>query len=101
MENNKWEKKWNSIIGNEEVVFSYILARNFRFEILLDLLPERGTFFEKQDVSFTLEIKKISDEEYMKAKFLFKNLRMRNLSVFNDLYNYQDICILIEIFEIY
>ena len=37
----------------------------------------------------------------MKAKFLLKNLGMENLSDFNDLYTYQDLCILLETFEIY
>ena len=61
--------------------------------------PEDGIFFTKYEFFSTLKDQAVDDEAYENAKKLYILLRMRNLSDLNDLYNVQDVIILLEIIE--
>ena len=61
--------------------------------------PEDGIFFSKDEFFSSLKGKEIDEEPYENAKQLFIILKMRNLSDLNDLYNVQDVIILLEIIE--
>ena len=64
----------------------------------LNIISENGGFFLK--IEFFSELKKlISDKEYEDAKFLFNTLKVRNISDMNDVYDFQGVIILCEIFE--
>ena len=65
----------------------------------LSIKPEDGIFFSKDEFFSTLKGKNVDDESYENAKKLFVLLNMRNLSSLNDLYNAQDVIILLEIIE--
>ena len=65
----------------------------------LSIKPEDGIFFSKDEFFSTLKGKNVDDESYENAKKLFILLKMRNLSDLNDLYNAQDVIILLEIIE--
>ena len=65
----------------------------------LSIKPEDGIFFSKDEFFSTLKGKNVDDESYENAKKLFVLLKMRNLSDLNDLYNAQDVIILLEIIE--
>ena len=65
----------------------------------LSIKLEDGIFFTKDEFFSTLKSKNVDDESYENAKKLFILLKMRNLSDLNDLYNAQDIIILLEIIE--
>ena len=66
---------------------------------LLSIKPEDGIFFSKDEFFSTLKGKNVDDESYENAEKLFLLLKMRNLSDLNDLYNAQDVIILLEIIE--
>ena len=61
--------------------------------------PENGIFFSKDEFFSSIKNKEIDEESYENAKKLFIILKMRNLSDLNDLYNVQDVIILLEIIE--
>ena len=61
--------------------------------------PENGIFFTKDEFFSTLKDQEVDNESYENAKKLFVLLQMRNLSDLNDLYNVQDVIILLEIIE--
>ena len=61
--------------------------------------PEDGIFFSKDEFFCSLKNKMVDDESYENAKQLFIILKMRDLSDLNDLYNAQDVIILLEIIE--
>ena len=65
----------------------------------LSIKPEDGIFFSKDKFFSTLKGKNVDDDCYENAKNVFILLKMRNLSDLNDLYNAQDIIILLEIIE--
>ena len=65
----------------------------------LSIKPEDGIFFSKDEFFSTLKGKNVNDESYQNAKNLFILLKMRSLSDVNDLYNGQDVIILLEIIE--
>ena len=65
----------------------------------LSIKPEDGIFFSKDEFFSTLKGKNVDDESYENAKNLFMLLKMRNLSDLNDLYNAQDVIILLKIIE--
>ena len=67
----------------------------------LDSTPESGIFFEKREFYSELKQKFVSDEEYKNSFYLYKTLKMRNISDMNDLYNAQDVTLLYEIIENY
>ena len=66
---------------------------------LSTIKPENGIFFTKDEFFSTLKDQEVDNESYENAKKLFMLLQMRNLSDLNDLYNVQDVIILLEIIE--
>ena len=66
----------------------------------LDIKPEDGIFFSKDEFFSTLKGKKVDEDCYKNVKTLYVLLKMRNLSDLNDLYNAQDVIILLEMMEI-
>ena len=56
-------------------------------------------FFSKDEFFSTLKGKNVDNDCYENAKKLFILLKMRDLSDLNDLYNAQDVIILLEIIE--
>ena len=65
----------------------------------LSIKPEDGIFFTKDEFFSTLKDEEVDNESYENAKKLFILLQMRNLSDLNDIYNVQDVIILLEIIE--
>ena len=64
----------------------------------LDLVPEKD-FFEESEFYSSLKQKAVTKTDYESSKYLFENLKMRNLSDMNDLYNMQDVILLLQIIE--
>ena len=56
-------------------------------------------FFTKDEFFSTLKGKGVDNESYENSKQLFILLKMRNLSDLNDLYNAQDVILLLEMME--
>ena len=65
----------------------------------LSVKPKNGIFFSKDEFFSTLKDEVVDNESYENARKLFILLQMRNLSDLNDLYNVQDVIILLEIIE--
>ena len=65
----------------------------------LEITPEDGIFFSKDEFFSTLKGNMVDDESYENSKKLYILLKMRNLSDLNDLYNAQDVIILLEMME--
>ena len=64
----------------------------------LDIKPV-GEFYDKTKFFSELKMKWFDDEDYAHSQYLFKTLKMRNLSDMNDLYNFQDVALLCELVE--
>ena len=65
----------------------------------LSVKPENGVFFSKDEFYSTLKGESVDEMSFQNAKTLFLSLKMRDLSDLNDLYNAQDVIILLEIIE--
>ena len=65
----------------------------------LSIKPEDGIFFTKDEFFSSLKDESVDEISYNNAKILFLTLKMRDLSDLNDLYNAQDVIILLEIIE--
>ena len=65
----------------------------------LSVKPENGIFFSKDEFYSSLKDEPVDEISYQNAKTLFLTLKMRDLSDLNDLYNAQDVIILLEIIE--
>ena len=65
----------------------------------LQITPEDGIFFSKDEFFSTLKGNMVDDESYENSKKLYILLKMRNLSDLNDLHNAQDVIILLEMME--
>ena len=63
------------------------------------LTPDNEEFWYKTEFFSDLKLQAVDDDSYENSKFLYKNLKMRNLGDLNDLYNVQDVVILCEILE--
>ena len=63
----------------------------------LSCKPEHGIFFSKDEFFNSLKGKAVDNDCYENVKQLFIILKMRDLSDLNDLYNAQDVIILLEI----
>ena len=89
-------EKFLDIVASGKGVISYekIISLNG-----LDLKPEDRNFFEKNEFFSELKNTALLDEDYENSKYLYQNLKMRNLSDMNDLYNFQDVTLLCEIVE--
>ena len=85
------------IIASGKVVIPYEKIETI--ESLSFVKPEDGIFFSKDEFFSSLKGKEIDEESNENAKQLFIILKMRNLSDLNDLYNLQDVIILLEIIE--
>ena len=53
----------------------------------LDIKPV-GEFYDKAQFFSELKMKRVDDKDYAHSQYLFKTLKMRNLSDMNDLYNF-------------
>ena len=84
------------IIANGKGVIAYEKIESIDS---LGITPEDGIFFSKDEFSSALKGLAVDDEAYENSKKLFILLRMRNLSNLNDLYNAQDIILLLEMIE--
>ena len=62
-------------------------------------LPRMVSFFSKDEFFSTLKGQAVDSEAYENSKKLFILLKMRNLSDLNDLYNVQDVILLLEMIE--
>ena len=65
----------------------------------LSITPENGVFFTRDEFYSSLKDEPVDEISYLNAKTLFLTLKMRDLSDLNDLYNAQDVIILLEIIE--
>ena len=65
----------------------------------LSAKPENGVFFTRDEFFSSLKGESVDEISYQNAMTLFLTLKMRNLSDLNDLYNAQDVIILLEIIE--
>ena len=62
------------------------------------LKPDKE-FWEKTEFFSKLKLSADDYESYENSKYLYHNLKMRNLGNLNDLYNTQDVILLCEIIE--
>ena len=65
----------------------------------LSATPENGDFWNIETFYSKLREEQMSQKEWEGCRKLFKVLKMRNLSDFNDIYNIQDVFILGVILE--
>ena len=65
----------------------------------LRTVPKDGIFHSRDEFFSTLKGSAVDEESYENAKKLFILLRMRKLSDLNDLYNVQDVILLLEMME--
>ena len=65
----------------------------------LNIKPENGIFFFEGEFYSLLKGKAVGDEEHDNSKVIYMLLKMRDLSDLNDLYNAQDVILLLEIME--
>ena len=61
--------------------------------------PENGVFFTPDEFFSSLKGESVDQTSYENSKTLYLTLKMRDLSDLNDLYNAQDVIILLEIIE--
>ena len=73
------------------------------YEIIIDMnsfiLKPDKEFWEKTEFFSKLKLSAVDYESYENSKYLYHNLKMRNLGDLNDLYNTQDVILLCEIIE--
>ena len=89
---NQKNKVIEIIIGGKGI----ILYEKIESIDSLDVTPEDGIFFPKGEFFSTLTGKMLDDESYENSKKLYILLKMRNLSNLNDLYDVQDVIILLD-----
>ena len=102
-----FSKVWSSLTQKQREVVLEIIVNGkgvIPFEKInsidsLGITPEDGIFFSKDDFFSTLKGQAIDNEAYENSKKLFILLKMRNLSDLNDLYNVQDVILLLEMIE--
>ena len=63
----------------------------------LNLKPENGIMFSKDQLFSRLKGKAVDGNEYANSETLYTLLKMRDLSYLNDFYNAQDVILLLEI----
>ena len=95
-------------LGEENIEFAleYLSSGKgcFPYEVVtgfdsLSATPENGDFWNIETFYSRLRDEGISQKEWEGCRKLFKVLKMRNLSDFNDIYNIQDVFILGVILE--
>lgn len=76
--------KNTNIVSFGKGVFSYQKFRDFNS---LDLILENDIFFNKSVFYSELKQENIADEQYENSKYLSLIMKVRSLSILNDLYN--------------
>ena len=73
------------------------------YEIIVDMesffIQPDKEFWGKTEFFSELKLSAVNDENYKNSKYLYQTLKMKNLGDLNDLYNTQDVILLIEIIE--
>ena len=100
-------KAWSSLTQKQREVVLEIIVNGkgvIPYEKInsidsLGITPEDGIFFSKDEFFITLKGQAVDSEAYENSKKLFLLLKMRNLSDLNDLYNEQDVILLLEMTE--
>ena len=90
------KKKVIDIIVSGKGIIPYEKVETINF---LSSKPENGVFYTKDEFFSSLKGESVDEISYQNAKSLFSVLKMRDLSDLNDLYNAQDVIILLEIIE--
>ena len=92
---SKIKNKISDIIADGKGIIPY--------EIIVDmnslLLTPNKEFWEKTEFLSELKLQAVDKESYENSKYLYSNLKMRNLGDLNGLYNTQDVILLCEIIE--
>ena len=104
---NYFTKVWEELTENQRKILLEIIVSSkgvIPYEKInslesLDITPEDGIFFSKDEFFSNLKGEAVHDKAYENSKNLYILLRMRNLSDLNDLYNAQDVILLLEIIE--
>ena len=102
-----FSKVWKESSSNQKNIVIEIIIRGkgiIPYEKIesissLQITPQDGIFFSEDEFFSTLKGKMVDDESYENSKKLYILLKMRNLSDLNDLYNAQDVIILLEMME--
>ena len=63
------------------------------------LTPENEFWGKKTEFFSELKESAVNDNDYENSKYLYQTLKIRNLSIMNDLYNAQHVILLCEITE--
>ena len=97
---------WPFITSNIQNKILNIIAEGkgvILYEIVVDMdsfsLKPDKEFWEKTEFFSELKLSAVDDESYENSKYLYHNLKMRNLGDLNDLHNTQDVILLCEIIE--
>ena len=91
----KIKEKILVIIANGKGIIPYEFTVNMES---LFSTPDKE-FWEKTEFFSELKLQAVDNESYKNSKYLYLNLKMRNLGDLNDLYNTQDVILLCEIIE--
>ena len=97
---------WPFIASNIQNKILNILAKGkgvILYKIVVDMdsfsLKPGKEFWEKTEFFSELKLSAVDDESYENSKYLYHNLKMRNVGDLNDLHNTQDVISLCEIVE--
>ena len=102
-----FSKVWKELTDNQKNIVLEIIVNGkgvIPYEKVesihsLSIVPEDGIFYCRDEFFSTLKGNAVDEESYENAKKLFILLRMRNLSNLNDLYNVQEVILLLEMME--
>ena len=102
-----FSKVWKELTDNQKKIVLEIIVNGkgvIPYEKVesihsLSIVPEDGIFYSRDKFFSMLKGNALDEESYKNAKKLFILLRKRNLSDLNDLYNVQDIILLLEMME--
>ena len=104
---NYFSKVWKELSDNQKKILLEIIVNGKgvipyeKIESIYSLsnVSEDGIFYSKDEFFSTLKVSAVDEDAYENAIKLFILLRMRNLSDLNDLYNVQDVILLLEMME--
>ena len=104
---NYFSKAWKELSDNQKKILLGSIVNGkgaIPYEKIesihsLSIVPEDGIFYSKDEFFSTLKGGVVDEEAYENAKKLLIFWRMRNLSDLNDLYNVQDVILLLEMME--
>ena len=102
-----FSKVWKELTDNQKKIVLEIIVNGkgvIPYEKVesihsLSIVLEDGIFYSKDKFFSTLKCSAVDEGNYENAKKLFILLRMRNLFDLNDLYNVQDVILLLEMME--